>query len=265
MDRAQAVLSGSTEVASDAFADHSGKTILRALLLFLLNPDASRLQSVGKRLGTLGPSVRMLASALAGCMAGFAAMSVALKAPSRDCFLSLPLLARLLHDGRFVGFESSQSWGDDVSGKAKMCLEGHAIMTLVLPPSPMMVALRNSLVALGYAPTINKTNGWFAWSEPLLKGAEVQARPCKVPIFPERNGIEILVRLPGKSSRRDILASVASINARSRHSRVFASGVERGRSLHLELHVFSDSVKEGALVGALCALAAEVDLAAATT
>lgn len=133
---ASAVLSGNLDIGDDGFADCPGRTVARALLLLLLNPDAMRLQSVGKRLGVLGPSVHMLACALAGCLTGFAGLHAVLKASNPQRYLTVPLLARSLALG-----EAARPL--DAGSLVRPCLknlgppvEGHRLLSTRVPAPP---------------------------------------------------------------------------------------------------------------------------------
>lgn len=254
---ASAIFSGNQEVADDGFADRPGKTMLRGLLLFLLNPDAARLQSVGKRLGILGPSVRMLASSLAGCLSGFSAMPASLKAPGRDCYLAVPLLALRMSDGGFDGLDAVQCWGEDATGELVLSFEGRAIMTRKLAAPHGFPQLRALLASLGNVVAVDPDNGFLVWHDPELPGARLQARHCVTPVFPPREGIEISVTLENKLPRRDLLAYVARVNGTAMASGVFGTALGQGRKLVLQLGVVCDSFEHGAISRAVLALASE--------
>lgn len=133
---ASGVVSGSTDVADDGFADCPGKTVARALLLFLLNPDATRLQSVGRRLGVLGPSVHMLACAFAGGLAGFAGLPAALKAWDMQRYLAVPLLARSLAHGESTPLSDVLSLAEIGAGESSVTDEPCQLLSTSMPAPP---------------------------------------------------------------------------------------------------------------------------------
>jgi len=134
---ASAVLSGNLDIGDDGFADFPGRTVARALLLLLLNPDAMRLQSVGRRLGVMGPSVHMLACALAGCLTGFAGLPAVLKARDPQRYLAVPLLARSLALGASEWSLDARSLGAATSRKPSALVEGRRSLSIRVPAPPL--------------------------------------------------------------------------------------------------------------------------------
>jgi hypothetical protein len=221
--------------------------MLRGLLLFLLNPDAARLESIGKRLGILGPSVRMLASSLAGCLSCVSAMPASLKALGCDCYRAVPLFSLRMSDGGFDGLAAVQCWGEDATGELVLSFEGRAIMTGELAAPHGFHNCGHCSRALGTSLSSIKTTGSSSgtiqnyWESSFRRGIALPRS------FLSAKGSRSWLTLENKLPRRNLLDYVARVNGTTLASGVFSTTLGQGRKLVLQLGVVYDCFEHGAI------------------
>jgi hypothetical protein len=233
--RALDVLAGRHDLADDAFADVPGKIVPRALLLFLLNPDATRLANVSGRIDKLGQKVHLLSMAFAGWYAGLGGLDRTIKFRDRDAFLALGLLAWKAAWGLPLSLDKETSWGPGGACKTVTKVDGLVIAHEESAPPPEMLQLHTLVTKLGSQPAFDIQTGALDWNVPGAAGLKVSARQGNTATFPRQPALELFALLgeglPGKEQAK----LVQEIAREAKQSGIFAELVPRGKSKLIEL------------------------------
>ena len=235
--RAAAVLSGATELREDAFTDEGGKVALRALLLFMLNPEVEALQKIRARMGNIGQGVFSLACALAGCHAGIARLGVSTKAPERAVFLGTTLLAWKICFKRPLVLERHSSWTLAGSYENALSVSGLSLASIALPAQGQLLLLQNVLASMGIDSAFEIDTGALVWRAEVGTGSEFFAYSSNSPSFPRSEAINICIHVKQKALLTGIARAATDASLAARESGVFARQSIRQKNKGLELHV----------------------------
>jgi hypothetical protein len=235
--RAAAVLSGATELRDDAFTDAGGKVALRALLLFMLNPEVEALQKIRTRMGNVGQGVFSLACALAGCHAGIARLGVSTKAPERAVFLGTTLLAWKICLKHPLVLERHSSWTLAGSYENVLSVSGLSLASIVLPAQRQLLFLQNALASMGIDSAFEIDTGALVWRTDVDTGSEFFAYSSNSPSFPRSEAIDICIHVKQKALLTSIARAATDASLAARESGVFARQSTRQKNKGLELRV----------------------------
>lgn len=191
------IVSARREVSDDAFSDADGKVGARALLLFMLNPDAEKMDAVQARVPNLGARVHALASFFVGCFLGLAAMPVSWKATSRDAFLAVGLIAFKLGSATEPELQSQVEWQPDGSGHTKILHGTRVLAERIVPPPPALRNIAQIATRLKLEPRF--TEGMLSLSKPGL--TDVQVKIGQSIAFPREPIVEIIATLDARGRR----------------------------------------------------------------
>ncbi len=231
IEHAETVASAKRELPDDAFAEAEGKIAARALLLFVLNPEADRLVLARRRIKNLGPRVYFLAAAIAGGFSGLAKLPVEIKAPDRQAFLGLTLLVSKLARAQEMVFSESVRWDRQGSRVASLVLEGFEVLRLLEPPPALLELAKTIAAGLGLEPRYSEARGEL---EVLAQNRElpIRLRAAEIPAWPRGEGLRATILVASKAASRKLARVVGEIGERSAESGIFArlagAGQERG-------------------------------------
>jgi hypothetical protein len=231
------VLNARRDLPPNAFSDTDGSVTLRAVLLFLLNPDADRLAAIRVRNRGVGERVYCIAASLLGMHAGFASLTTEVKG-GRALALAVPRITLEMTQGLSPLAMLRRSW-DHASGECATWLECNG-ETLVRVTTECDRALRDfgALAAsMGYRARFARESGDMflevtGGSRDLIVGVEPIAA-C--PVFPRRAGLCLSTLLDERMPKKTAANLAASVSERSLQTGVFATAVPAERSAVLRL------------------------------
>ncbi len=235
--RAASVLSGATELRDDAFSDAHGKVALRALLLFMLNPEIEALRKIRARMGNIGPGVCILACALAGCHGGIARCDVSTKAPDRAVFLGTTLLAWRIHVGQRPALENVAGWTRTGTFESSVGVGGFRMAAATLPAPARLHTLKTALAGMGIESTFDTGNGALSWSDAAADGQQFFAHASRTPSLPSTDSIDICTHVDQDALAKGVARAWTDACLTTRESGVFARQFARGKTKGLELRV----------------------------
>ncbi|MDB5974667.1 MAG: hypothetical protein JWR07_1427 [Nevskia sp.] len=235
--RAGAVLSGATELRDNAFADAEGKVPLRALLLFMLNPEIEALRKIRARMADIGQGVFLLACALAGCHGGIARCNVSTKAPGRAVFLGTTMLAWRIHARQPVALAMDAGWTPAGTYESALGVAGFRLATSALPAPATLILLKSALAGMGIDSAFETASGALAWHDDAGKGRNFFAYASKSPSLPSVDAVDICIHFDQKALARGAARAWTEASTATRESGVFARQSARGKLKGVELRV----------------------------
>lgn len=214
LDFARDVVAMRRDVPPHAFEDSPGSTIPRAILLFLLNPQADQLRAIAVRTPRLGPRVYALAAFLIGARAGLTRLPKELKA-SRVQFLSLAAFVYSLAHGTVGPLIVDQDWQDDGGMRARLMSGELLLAESRTPPAREVSEMISVLSGSGINVKFSKVEHRFV-SEPILAGigTALGFELAKRPVFPRTTACLASLSL--------VTASKASAKAKTKTSNAVA-------------------------------------------
>ena len=235
--RAAAVLSGATELRDDAFTDTEGKVALRALLLFMLNPEVEALQKIRTRMVNIGQKVFSLAYALAGCHAGIARLGVSIKAPNRTVFLGTTFLAWEIFFRQPLTLEQYSAWTLAGTSENTLSAAGYPLVSIVSPVQKQLIRLKTALASMGIDAGFEIDTGALAWPTGTAGSTEFFAFPSTSPTLPRVEAIDICIHVEQKMLAKGSARAAADASLIARESGVFARQSTRGKNKGIELRI----------------------------
>lgn len=250
--RADAVLSGIAELRDDAFADAEGKVALRALLLFMLNPDIEALQKVRNRMPDIGQGVFSLALALAGCKGGIASFSSSTKAPKPSVFFGTTLVAWQIFFRLPVGLKSIARWTPDGSYETSLLIDDLVLTNASLPTPVPLVELKFVLERTGILAAFDHATGALTWQSNAGSGHQFFAHASNSPTLPTADCIDICIHINAKLLPTGILRACADACSETRQSGVFArqSAIGKVKVLELRIACLADRLSPEVIIAA---------------
>ena len=256
LDFSESVVSQQRDLGNNAYSDENGSITLRAILLFLLNPDPDRMDAVLERNSNVGPRVFSVAASLVGFHAGFSLISGAPKSNVRRT-LTIP---RMVMETRRRVAPSCQllvRW-DEGNGSRITALtwrdtELVAIRAMADPMLDSLVAItRKAGYLVSFRPSTGRVLIKQQRGAPDLAGQLVAAGP----VFPRRPAIELSIESDFTGSRKQLSQLVSDIQSHACEDGVFASEVVEKKLRRLKLVAYvADPLSEGAVAEAIKCLA----------
>jgi hypothetical protein len=149
------------------------------------------MDAVQTRVPNLGERVHALASFFMGSFLGFASLPVAWKAPSKDAFLAVGLMAFTLARGAHPEIDVSVDWQPDGYGTARMLFGGRLVAERKVPASPVLRKVSEMARRLQLEPRF--VAGTLQLRVPGL--ADVQVTTAQSFTFPREPVVEITFAL----------------------------------------------------------------------
>ena len=221
---AEDIAAARRELADDAFAETDGKIQLRALLLFMLNPDPDRLLLAPRRIGILGPRVFCLAAAVAGGFGGLARLPSSMKAPNRQAFSGLTLLVHQAISGRQVMLERALAWDAKGARQDVLTVAGNEVARAETAPPKVLSTAFGIASRVGLKPTFRTETGELEIKSDKYN-FPITLRISKVPTVPLIDGLRAGAQLLSTGGTKRLGECVAAINESAQETGTFAKAL----------------------------------------
>ena len=233
------IVSMRREIDKDSFSDAPGKIAPRAFLLFLLNPDPDRLMAVAKRVPHLGGKVFTLASALVGCHAGLAGLPGALKAPDRQCFLGLGLVAYRLCRGEKAEIAVTERWDERGTRHSEFVHDGYHLLSQESSANRALIDAFSIAEKSGIRPSFNANSGQLSFADPKLQSEQViEVRLSKSPTFPREDSLQLCLFVDVQATKIEVAEMAADISSNVTVLPVFAKLLDFSKVRRIELSTY---------------------------
>lgn len=227
LDVARDVVAMRRDVPQRAFEDSAGSTIPRAILLFLLNPQADQLRAIAVRTPLLGSRVYALAAFLIGARAGLTRLPKELKA-NRVHFLAVAAFVYGLAHGTVGPLTVDQEWQDDGGMRARLMSGELLLAESRTPPAKETSEMISVLSGSGINVKFSKVEQRLV-SEPILAGigTTLGFELAKRPLFPRTMACLASLSLvtaakASAKAKKTTIDVVARINAGAASTGVYA-------------------------------------------
>lgn len=240
LDTTREIIAARRELPPSAFSDEGGSITLRALLLFLIQPDADRLLAVRQQVADLGPRVFCLYSSLAGFYAGFSGLPVDIKG-SVARTLAVPELALGVLARESLQVKVRTSW-DALNGSKSVALEWRdkELCRAHLAANELLKSCANVARSCGYEASFDSETGELSIKAD-IGGASGVAKVISresLPVFPRCQGLELIIQVGIRFAKKALREQLDLLNDAALDSGVFATGIAVGRSNSIVLHAF---------------------------
>ena len=258
---AEDVAAARRELADDAFAETDGKIQLRALLLFMLNPDPDRLLLAPRRIKILGTRVFCLAAAVAGGFGGLARLPSSMKAPNRQAFSGLTLLVHQAISGREVMLERALAWDAKGVRQDVLTVAGNELARAEAAPPKVLSTAFGIASRVGLKPTFRTETGELEIKSDKYN-FPITLRISKVPTVPLIDGLRAGAQLLSTGGVKRLGECVRAINESAQETGTFAKVFMVNQ--HRGIEVFATCAQDHLTDGAFGALVTAVGAAAST-
>jgi len=238
MQRMKDILEARADITSDAFLDVPGKIIPRALLLFLLNPAIERLLTTAERLPTVGCSVLFLSSFFAGCFSGLTSMPAKLKAPDRDAFLGLGLLAHDICQKEPLDLKIQNDWESNGNGRRLLRCHGFTIMSCPLNSPKALLDCYRYAEHAGLSPMFERDTGILKVFPDFSKRDRFfSVTLASSPTIPSEEAVMLGLVLNSEFSNKDGTMLIARLAVKSHDTGIFAreAASDKKKKMKVEL------------------------------
>jgi hypothetical protein len=234
LSQAMQIIRAERDFPANGFSDADGSVTLRSILLFLLNPEADRLDAILKRMQGVGPKVYCLAASLMGYRGGFASLNGEIKGGIART-KAIPWLVLDAANGTASAPTMMQRW-DINSGERrdKVSWQGIDIASAITPIAMEIGEVVKLAPAIGATAYFNPESGVLA----LQRVGDDTSVTCFVeiakepPIFPRLPGIRLFAEVTAARTRKALTALVQSTNLNSDRSGIFAAEVPAVKKSH---------------------------------
>jgi hypothetical protein len=250
------IVSARREIGDDAFSDADGKISARALLLFMLNPDAERMGAVQARVPNVGERVHALALLFTGCFLGLAAMPASWKAPSKDAFLAVGLITFQLMNSSHPKLDFQVEWRPDGFGRISILHGARVLAEQTVPPPPALKLVYDIAMRLQLKPQF--AAGALSLGAPGL--ADTQVKTGRSFTFPREPVVEVTSTLEA-SGRRPSSLIAQSLDDFQVQAVLVRATTSKPKRLEGLVQVRIDALTEEVLTQALEALRRCADVA----
>lgn len=240
LDMAREIIAARRELPPNAFSDEGGSITLRALLLFLIQPDADRLSAVWHQAENLGPRVFCLYSSLVGFYSGFSGLPVDIKGGVART-LAVPELALGAMAREPLRLEVRTNW-DALDGSESVALEWRdkELCRVHVAANALLGSYANVARSCGYEASFNSETGELSIKadiDGVSRAAKVVLRDS-LPVFPRCQGLELIMQVGVRVAKRALKEQLELVNEAALDSGIFANGVLVGRTSAIVLHAF---------------------------
>lgn len=240
LSHSEEIAASRRDISPNAFLDEDGSITLRAILLFLLNPDSDRLGAIQVRTRNLGPRVYCLAASLIGLHSGFASLGAELKGSAART-TAVPRLVLEAFLGKASDACVTRAWHvEEGYCDTTLSWRGADLANVREPADPVLHDVAILARGLGRPARFDGATGQLSIvrsaTNPMR--AIVVSRRDVLPVFPRSRGLELVLDTDERLSKKSVAARVAQLNGEAIRTGIFASDVPDKRSSILRLHAF---------------------------
>lgn len=240
LGHSEEVAASRRDISPNAFLDEDGSITLRAILLFLLNPDSDRLSAIQVRTRNLGARVYCLAASLIGLHSGFASLGAELKGSAARA-TAVPRLVLEAFLGKGPDVRVTRAWhAEEGYCDTTLSWRGADLANVREPADPVLHDVASLARGFGRPARFDGVTGQLS----IVRSATnpmhvvVVSRRDVLPIFPRSRGLEFVLDTDERLSKKSVAARVAQLNGEAIRTGIFASDVPDKRSRILRLHAF---------------------------
>jgi hypothetical protein len=231
------------ELKDDAFLDAPDKTIPRAILLFLLNPEWERLCIAQSNLRKIGDKVKILSAYFSGIYSGLTNLPITCKANSKESFFGLIEMSYCLHHKSEVIIDVRKHWNIDGVGEQTFGFSGFTLFKSSLATDKLLTNCYKLAAQSNLYPAFDSSTGQLS-----LGITDIPDRflvfKSQTPSFPREDSLIISLVNNRLFSRKEIERQVYPLMNTAFNAGVFfrENEVQKEKKVSLQVVAFCNVV-----------------------